>query len=328
MAGVQLTKVKGLPMKKLFIFLLGAVLLNAREFIGKVPLVEHAKEVHFTGSRLISPELLHNILHYQTWGELFVYLQVHWFRLLFAIILIGVIVVFAIHYMIIGAKVFNENCPCVLVYPMFQRVVHWIAAFSFVLIIPTGLIMMFGKYLGGGEFVRISRHIHAIGTVIFIIIFIPLFYIWIREMIISFRDDTKWIFMLGGYLNKKHIKVPAGKFNFGQKMWFWMAILGGFVMIVTGGAMYFQDFNFAILNKLNLDQIDLLRISAIAHNFAGMAILALFITHLYMSLFAIKGSLQSMITGYKSVHELKYLHSSYYKKLLTKKFISEDYQED
>ncbi|NOX14796.1 MAG: formate dehydrogenase subunit gamma [Epsilonproteobacteria bacterium] len=280
------------------------------------------------GDLLVSSQMIQNILHYQNWGGLFLNLQVHWFRLLFAIILIGVIVVFAIHYLIIGKKVFNENCPSVLVYPLFQRIIHWIAALSFVLIIPTGLIMMFGKYFGGGEFVRISRYIHSIGTVVFIIAFIPLFYIWVREMIISFKIDTKWVFILGGYLKKKHIKVPAGKFNFGQKTWFWMAILGGFVMIVSGAAMYFQDFNIPILYKLKLDQIDLLRIMAVVHNFVGMAILALFITHLYMSLFAIKGSLKSMLTGYKSVHELKYLNSSYYKKLLTKGFISEDKVED
>ena len=315
-------------MKKTVLFILMTLGAYARELGGQVPLVQTDLSASKGGDLLVSSQMIQNILHYQTWGELFVHLQVHWFRLLFAVIVIGVIIVFAIHYLIIGAKVFNENCPCVLVYPLFQRIIHWIAALSFVLIIPTGLIMEFGKYLGGGEFVRISRHIHAIGTVIFIIIFIPLFYIWIRAMLLSFRDDTRWIYMLGGYLNKKHIKVPAGKFNFGQKMWFWMAILGGFVMIVTGGAMYFQNFDIALLNKLNLDQIDLLRVSAIVHNFVGMAIIALFITHLYMSLFAIKGSLQSMITGFKSVHELKYLHHSYYRKLLTKGFISEDYEED
>ena len=315
-------------MKKIMLFILTTLGMYAREIGGQVPLVQIDLSASKGGNLLVSSQMIQNILHYQTWGELFVYLQVHWFRLLFIVILIGVIVVFAIHYLIIGAKVFNENRPHVLIYPLFQRIIHWIAALSFVLIIPTGLIMEFGKYLGGGEFVRISRHIHAVGTVIFMIVFIPLFCIWIREMLLSFRDDTRWIYMLGGYLNKKHIKVPAGKFNFGQKMWFWMAILGGFVMIVTGGAMYFQNFDIAFLNKLNLDQIDLLRASAIVHNFTGMAILALFITHLYMSLFAIKGSLQSMITGFKSVHELKYLHHSYYRKLLTKGFISEDYEED
>jgi len=32
-------------------------------------------------------------------------------------------------------------------------------------------------------------------------------------------------------------------------------------------------------------------------------------------MFAIKGALQSMISGYKEEEEVKYLHSSFYKKL-------------
>jgi len=47
-----------------------------------------------------------------------------------------------------------------------------------------------------------------------------------------------------------------------------------------------------------------------------MVIVALFFTHLYMSIFAIKGSLQSMIDGCKSEDELKHLHSIFYKKII------------
>lgn len=315
-------------MKKILLLSLSFLSSFAKEVMTTVPLASEDLALRGGDNHLVSSQMIENILSYENFGATFTYLQANWFGLLFASVFVGVIVVFAIHYLFVGPKVFSHNCPEVLVYPMFHRIVHWVAAFSFVLIVPTGLIIVFGKYLGGGEVVRIARHIHGIGTIFFTISFIPLFYIWLREMILSFRDDTKWIFMVGGYLKKKHVKVPAGKFNFGQKTWFWTAILGGFLMIVTGAAMYFQNFDIEILKKLNLEHIDLLRISAIVHNFVGMCILALFITHLYMSLFAIKGSLQSMITGYKSVHELKYLHSSYFKKLLTKGFISEPHECD
>ncbi len=304
-------------MKKFLLFLFGAVLLNAREFIGKVPLVENAKEVHFTGSRLISPELLHNILHYQAWGELFVYLQVHWFRILFFGITVGVLVVFLLHYLVIGPKKFSHEGKSFYVYSVFKRVVHWLAALAFIIIIPTGFMMIFGKELGGGEIVRAARYMHSIGTVLFVITFIPMFIMWFVPMLATL-DDIKWFMILGGYLTKKKVVVPAGQFNAGQKMWFWVAMLGGFVMIITGAMMYFQDFDIAMLRKLGLDQIDLLRIAAIVHNFLGMIVTALFITHMYMSLFAIKGSLDSMITGRKSEEEVKYMHSSFYKKLIGK----------
>ncbi len=305
-------------MKKIVIFILAALSMYAREFIGHVPLVEKAKEVHFGGSHLNSPELLHNILHYQKWGELFVYLQVHWFRVLFLGITIGVLVVFLLHYLIIGPKKFSHEGKGFYVYSVFKRVIHWLAALAFVIIVPTGFIMIFGQYFGGGEFVRYARYMHSVGTVLFVIAGIPMFLMWFVPMLATF-DDIKWFMILGGYLTKKKVVVPAGQFNAGQKMWFWVAMVGGFAMIITGAMMYFQDFDIEMLKKLNLDQIDLIRIAAIVHNFLGMAVTALFITHMYMSLFAIKGSLGSMIDGHKSEDEIKYMHSSFYKKLMKKK---------
>ena len=57
--------------------------------------------------------------------------------------------------------------------------------------------------------------------------------------------------------------------------------------------------------------LDTVRLYAIIHNVLGMVLLSLFLTHLYMSLFAIKGSLHSMISGYKPKEEVDILHSRY-----------------
>jgi len=56
---------------------------------------------------------------------------------------------------------------------------------------------------------------------------------------------------------------------------------------------------------------DQLRIMAMIHNFLGAALAALFLVHLYMALFAIKGAITSMITGYKPREEVEILHSRY-----------------
>ncbi len=101
---------------------------------------------------------------------------------------------------------------------------------------------------------------------------------------------------LGGYLNKRKDPIPAGRFNAGQKMWFWICTFGGIIMILTGAIMFFQDFKLDIAGSLGLSQIDLLRASAIVHNVLGFAVAALFMTHIYMSVFAIKGAIHSIIT--------------------------------
>ena len=55
----------------------------------------------------------------------------------------------------------------------------------------------------------------------------------------------------------------------------------------------------------------LLKLMVFAFVVLGIALLAFLLTHLYMSLFAIKGAIQSMITGYKSKDEVDHLHSKY-----------------
>jgi formate dehydrogenase subunit gamma len=128
-------------------------------------------------------------------------------------------------------------------------------------------------------------------------------------------DDVKWFMILGGYLSKEKKPVPAGKFNAGQKMWFWVCTIGGLIMIFTGITVYVQDLNLEILTVFGFTRIEMLRLCIITHNIVGMAMIALFFTHVYMSLFAIKGAIHSIINGYKEKEEVEILHSTYYKEL-------------
>jgi len=248
-------------------------------------------------------------------GPLFTMLQANYFAQIFLAVLVGVPAVFLLHYLVIGAKVFSHDGKKIYAFSIFNRIVHQVAAISFIVLIPTGFIMTFGTYFGGGDFVRMMKDLHGLSTVSFAIVVIPMFLMWIKDMLPSF-DDIKWMMILGGYLSKVKKPIPAGKFNAGQKMWYWLATLGGMVMILTGAAMYFLDFNIAMVTSMTgLSQIDLLRVAAILHAFVGMAVVALFFTHIYMSVFAIKGAINSIITGYKEEEEVEILHSSWYKKL-------------
>ncbi|XPV67878.1 MAG: formate dehydrogenase subunit gamma [Halarcobacter sp.] len=273
-------------------------------------------------SAIFGKDLIPNIAGYDKEGSLhlgyyFTLLQSTYFKPIFLGVLLGVPAVFLIHYLIIGPMIFSHDRKKIYVFTLFNRIIHSIAAIAFILLVPTGLVMMFGSTFGGGEFVRACKEIHAVSTLLFVISVFPMFTMWARWMFLHW-DDIKWLMIVGGYLNKSKQPVPAGKFNAGQKTWFWLATLGGFVMIATGAAMYFQDFKLEILASNGISQIDFLRASAIVHNVLGMAVLALFLTHIYMSVFAIKGAIHSMITGYKEEEEVEILHSSFYKKLKKK----------
>lgn len=270
-------------------------------------------------SAIWGTDLVTNILGYDKKGSLhlgqyFTVLQSTYFKPLFFGVIFGVSGAFLLHYFIIGPKRFSHDGKKIYVFTLFNRIIHTIAVIAFVLIVPTGVIMVFASSFGGGTFVTTCKEIHAVATLLFIVSVVPMFFMWVKSMFLH-TDDIKWLMIVGGYLSKVKKPVPAGKFNAGQKMWFWLATLGGMLMILSGAVMYFQDFKLDLVASYGISQIDFLRASVILHNILGMAVLALFLVHIYMSVFAIKGAIHSIITGYKEEEEVEILHSTFYKKL-------------
>lgn len=236
---------------------------------------------------------------WQEYGQIFTFLQAEWFRTVFLVVIIAVPAVFALHYIIVGAKHFDHDGEQIHFFSMYNRVVHFVAAVSFSLLVVTGLMIIFGSFLGGGVFIRTARYIHLISALVFVLPGLMMFLMWIKDMLPQ-PHDIAWMFILGGYLSKKKKPVPAGKFNAGQKMYFWFATVGGGVMAYSGYLIW--GFGSAL---------DTVRIFTIIHNVLGMAIVAFYLTHVYMSVFAIAGSLTSIRTGFKPKEEVDILHSRY-----------------
>jgi formate dehydrogenase subunit gamma len=251
-----------------------------------------------------SADYYHTLIGYisgnwQEYGQLFTTLQSQWFWKVFLVIITAVPAVFFLHYLIIGAKHFDHDGEQIYFFSLFTRIIHFVAAISFSLLVMTGLMVIFGSYLGGGTLIRTARSIHLISAIVFVLPGLLMFIVWLKDMLPQLHDIA-WMFILGGYLSKKKKPVPAGKFNAGQKMYFWFATLGGGVMAYTGYVIWGMG-----------APLDTVRLYAIIHNVLGMGILAFYLTHVYMSVFAIAGSLESMRTGYKPKEEVDILHSRY-----------------
>ena len=236
-------------------------------------------------------------------GESFMILQGKVFALVFFLIIIFVPLAFFGHNRLVGKKRFSHHGKKIRVFSNYNIVVHWGAAVPFVLVCITGLMMIFGDKLGGGMPIRIAKNIHFIATWIFLVFGILMFLMWVKPSLFK-RYDIDWMKIMGGYLTQKKQEIPAGKFNAGQKMWFWLATIGGFVMALSGISLHFMSFD-----------INTLRLLAIVHNILGFAIIAMLITHIYMAVFAIEGAIESILNGHMGEEELALLHSHYYKEL-------------
>ncbi|GAB4343429.1 MAG: formate dehydrogenase subunit gamma [Desulfobulbaceae bacterium] len=236
---------------------------------------------------------------WQLYGEKFTLWQATLFGKLYLWAIILIPAVFLLHYLVIGPKHFSHEGQQILFFGLFCRLIHWIAAVSFTLLVITGLMIIFGNFLGGGALVRTGRSVHIVSALVMAIVAVPMLLIWIKDMLPA-PHDIMWMLIMGGYLSKAKKPVPAGKFNAGQKTWFWLATAGSGVMAWSGYILYaFRE------------QADQLRLMAVIHNFLGVALVVFFIIHLYMATLAIRGALASMITGYKPREEVEILHSRY-----------------
>lgn len=254
--------------------------------------------------RLTNGEKITGIRAWNGLGELFTILQEKYFAIIFLLIILFVPLAFFGHYEMIGARRYNHTSK-LRVFSKYNILVHWFAAVPCMIICVTGLMMVFGAYLGGGVLIRFARDLHGLCTPIFAVFGALMFFMWAKDCIPK-AHDIKWLMIMGGYLDKVNRIVPAHKFNAGQKMWFWIATLGGAAMVITGAIMFFQPAS-----------INALRLTAIIHNVIGFAFWALLITHIYMAVFAIEGAIESMINGNMGEEEVSMLHSLYYEDLKT-----------
>lgn len=235
---------------------------------------------------------------WQQYGATFTRLIGEVLRYVFFAVITLVPLAFLGHYLLVGPMEFPHE-PKILVFPPFCRKVHMVAAVTFSLLTISGLLMIFGSFLGGGLFIRLARYFHIGAAIIFTFTAPLMFASWVKDMLPALHD-IKWVFIMGGYLSKDKKPVPAGKFNAGQKMWFWSSTVGGVVMAYTGYIIW----SFGA-------KLDTVRIYTLVHNILGAFLVAVFLTHLYMTIFAIKGAVHSITTGYRSKAELDILHSLY-----------------
>ncbi len=174
----------------------------------------------------------------------------------------------------------------------FERLVHWAMAISCIILMITGLGMMFHSFnflgvpVGGLKNLKL---IHNFTGLVFIpSLFFAVLVWWKEAGVFEFPEDLEWMKCAGGYL--WHVENPpeTGKYNPGQKAFFWAVAFFGFVMIVTGLIMWFP---------LGLPTT-LVRWMYPLHALGFLVILPFFFVHLYLGTIGVPGSAPAIFTGW------------------------------
>jgi formate dehydrogenase subunit gamma len=167
---------------------------------------------------------------------------------------------------------------------LFERVIHGIIAVAFVLLFISGLLITFGRYFGGGGPTLFLRQIHEFSGFVFVPALAIVILMWIREALPKLYD-LQWIAHFGGYLGYKG-SLKSGKFNAGQKLWYWIMLACGVLLSWSGLFLFFQ-----------VGMMSDLRMYVLIHFFAAIPIMLMFLVHLYMTTLGTKGTFKGMING-------------------------------
>ncbi len=118
----------------------------------------------------------------------------------------------------------------VLRYRFHERLIHWIAAGSYLYLLGTGLafwspwLFWLAAVFGGGQ---ISRMLHPWVGLVFVAAVCYMFGMWAPQMRFT-EVDKEWWKSLHFYITNQDDKMPpAGRYNAGQKALFWSFFFGG-----------------------------------------------------------------------------------------------------
>jgi formate dehydrogenase subunit gamma len=180
-------------------------------------------------------------------------------------------------------------------FTQWQMAIHWTTATAFVVMAITGLVIAFGKslllpWLGYTIFswlTMLSKTLHNFMGPIFIICLVLILVTFVRDNLWH-RYDWNWLRHFGGLVSKHD--VPSGKFNAGEKLWFWGGVLLlGAIVSVTG----------LVLDFANFDQGRfVMQASNIVHLAIACLFMAMALGHIYMGTLGMTGAYDAMSKGY------------------------------
>jgi formate dehydrogenase subunit gamma len=213
-----------------------------------------------------------------------------------AVAILGMILVLTAFYLARGRIRLEEHDISggkILRFNAFERFTHWMTATCFIILALSGLNYIFGKRLlqpimGPETFTELSqyaKYAHNFLAWPFMLGIAFMLGLWVRDNFPN-KVDVAWLKAGGGLFGKAH--PSAGRFNAGQKMVFWIVVLGGLAMSASGIMLLFP-FSAADVNGMQLTQI--------AHAVIGVLFIAAILAHIYIGSLGMEGAYDAMGTG-------------------------------
>ena len=178
-------------------------------------------------------------------------------------------------------------------YDFRERLVHSFAAVSYLYLLLTGLafwtpaLFWLAIVLGGGY---LSRLLHPWIGLIFTAAVLVMYAGWRRDMKTT-PEDIEWRRAMRHYVRNEDAQVPpAGRFNYGQKLLFWVMVIGGLALFVSGLGLWF-------VASIPWELRGLRYAAVLVHSVSALVTIAGFIVHVYMGVAVVPGGLKAIVHG-------------------------------
>lgn len=214
-----------------------------------------------------------------------------------------------------------------------ERFAHWLLAVSFVILAITGMNITFGRavlmpIIGKEAFSAFSlwaKYAHNYVAFAFTVGLVLILVFWIAENIPN-RHDIKWL-LRGGGIFTRGAHPPARKFNAGQKIMFWLVILGGASLVLSGLDLLFPfemalfSQTFAVINLLgtslptDLAPVHEMQLATLWHAVVAVLMTAVILGHIYIGTLGMEGAFNAMGTGEVDVNWAREHHGIWVEEL-------------
>jgi formate dehydrogenase subunit gamma len=227
----------------------------------------------------------------RTW-DYFHEVLLHWGG---AAIILGTIALLGIAYLVMGRLriAAGRSGQTIVRFKAYERFSHWLTAVSFVILGLTGLNITFGKIvllplIGPEAFssvAQIAKYVHNFTSFSFVAGLVLITVIFFKDNFPQ-KVDLEWIRQGGGFIKSKH--APAGRFNPGEKMVYWLSLGAGVAVSVSGFLLLFPFYGTNIVE---------MQLAQVVHAIVAVLFVALILGHIYIGTLGMEGAFEAMSTG-------------------------------
>jgi formate dehydrogenase subunit gamma len=178
-------------------------------------------------------------------------------------------------------------------------------AVCFIILGLSGLNITFGRSLllplvgpeAFSTFSELAKYSHNYLSFPFTLGVVLILFIWIAGNIPN-RVDVEWVKRGGGIIGHDH--PPAYRFNAGQKAIFWIQVLGGTAMVMSGYVLIFPFYGTDVGN---------MELASVVHATIAMLYIATMLGHIYIGTLGMEGAFEAMGEGNVDLNWAKEHHS-------------------